>query len=228
MKSFIVVIESKVTRMELYAAERRREPVRFLLMLPTPFDDLPNTAVIFSCIFLIHFGSFHVGRRIWIRVREQGLNRGQDRRNAERRRPTLVQNVKANFAVEIDVGMKDGCGKLHQWRLVGIFFRERHGQSKNASLPRSILRSSDDTYPLTQIAFVGCSAHALGRLRLQRHKIAHQFSSRRRCHDCDAYKRASLHSCLPDAETNLRAVPLPSCQSALILPAELTWILRIR
>ena len=59
-------------------------------------------------------------RIVRVGITEQTADRQQDLGNGERRRPLILQNVEANTAVAVNVGMIDPRRERNLWRLKRI------------------------------------------------------------------------------------------------------------
>ena len=63
---------------------------------------------------------------------QQTLNRSQDSRDVIRRRPTVLQNVEAQFSVGVDVGVKHLRDELDDGRLVRVRFVKGQDEAEGA------------------------------------------------------------------------------------------------
>ena len=76
------------------------------------------------------------------------LDAGQDGRDIVRRAPPVLQNVEAELARRVHVGVEHLTDELDRGRLVGVLLLKVHHQSESAVLKRGIGRSNDDGVPI--------------------------------------------------------------------------------
>lgn len=64
---------------------------------PRLLYNVQHTTIVFAPIFLIELGGFSVRRRVWIGIREQRLDGGQDGGDIVDRAPLILKNVQADL-----------------------------------------------------------------------------------------------------------------------------------
>mmetsp|Transcript_16786 Transcript_16786/g.63876 ORF Transcript_16786/g.63876 Transcript_16786/m.63876 type:complete len:279 (+) Transcript_16786:481-1317(+) len=93
-----------------------------------------------------------------------------------------LQNVQADQAIVVDVGVEHLREEPHGGRLVGILLRELHRQLESATFPWRFLWAEDEGLPQQDVLIGGAPRDALGRIRLQSPKVAQQAPPSRATH----------------------------------------------
>lgn len=80
-----------------------------------------------------------VGRRVWVGVTQQRLDRREDGGNVIDGGPVVLKDVQADTAVRVDVGVEEAAHKLDDGGLVGVVFREMHCEFEGATFPSCVI-----------------------------------------------------------------------------------------
>lgn len=75
------------------------------------------------------------------------LNTRKNSRDIVRGTPAILEDIQAEFAGGVDVGMEHLADELDRGRLVGILFFEMHHESKGSVFEWSIGGSNNDGIP---------------------------------------------------------------------------------
>ena len=76
------------------------------------------------------------------------LDAGQDGRDIVRRAPPVLQNVEAELARRVHVGVEHLTDELDRGRLVRVLFLEVHYEPKGSILEGGIRGADDDRIPV--------------------------------------------------------------------------------
>jgi len=90
-------------------------------------------------------------RIIGIRIRKKGTNAQQYLRDGQSRTPLILENIKTNTAIRIDVTVVDTCGKVHLGRLEGIVGREMDIEKEYAACIWGVIWSHDGRLPVEHV-----------------------------------------------------------------------------
>lgn len=84
------------------------------------------------------------------------LNTGQDGCHIICRAPSVLENIKAQLAGTVDVGVEHLANELHPGRLIGVLFLEVHHQAEGSIFEGRISGADDDGIPSESL--VDCTA----------------------------------------------------------------------
>lgn len=76
--------------------------------------------------------NFRHERVVWVRIREHRADGEEDFRNGKGRRPLVPQNVEADAAIGIDIGMVDSGCEVDLRRLEWVVGRKVYSEKKDA------------------------------------------------------------------------------------------------
>ena len=130
-------------------------------IFPALLDGLPNSLRVFLAVIFVEIRSLDVGwrARVWVVQKTIGpvryrvsllvagvsvflpLNAGQHSCDIVRRAPSVLQDIEAQFARGIDIGVKHLADELDGRRLVGVLLLEVHHKSEGSIFERGIRRS---------------------------------------------------------------------------------------
>ena len=91
---------------------------------PRPLHHLLHAPVVLPPVGAVQPRGLGVGRRVRVGIAQQRLHRRQHGRDVVDRRPRLLQDVKADAAVGVDVGVVHLGDELDQRRAVGVLLGE--------------------------------------------------------------------------------------------------------
>mmetsp|Transcript_16787 Transcript_16787/g.63884 ORF Transcript_16787/g.63884 Transcript_16787/m.63884 type:complete len:228 (+) Transcript_16787:481-1164(+) len=156
--------------------------VELVIVHPRLLYYFPHATHILSAVLLVQPGGLGVcgGAGVW--VTEQRLDRREDRTDIVDWGPLILQNVQADQAIVVDVGVEHLREEPHGGRLVGILLRELHRQLESATFPWRFLWAEDEGLPQQDVLIGGAPRDALGRIRLQSPKVAQQAPPSRATH----------------------------------------------
>ena len=86
--------------------------------------DRGDSLLILSPVLLVQLCSDAVGRTVRVGLVQQTLDGGEDGGHVVRGRPAVLEDVKANAAIGIHVGVEHLGNKADRGRLVRVFFSE--------------------------------------------------------------------------------------------------------
>ena len=98
----------------------------------------PHPLLVLSRVVPQQLGRHVVGRGAGVGVAQQGLDAGQDGGHVVGGAPPLLEDVQADGAVLVDVGVEHLGGELDHGRLVGILFTELQGETEDSVLKRGV------------------------------------------------------------------------------------------
>jgi len=110
------------------------------------------------------------------------LDRSQNGRDVVSGTPLILQNVQANAAIGVNIGMEHFGDELDNGSFVGVFLSEPERESERAIFEGGVVRSKNDGVPLHQIPIGGRTGNARWRINLQFLEIADEAARRRRGH----------------------------------------------
>ena len=108
-----------------------------------------------------------VERVVSIRVSEQRRDRKEDARDSQRRAPLVLQDVQADGAVPVDVGVEHAGGEADLGRLERVVRREVDGEEEKAAGVGGTLGADDGRCPLEKVGADGPGAAVGGRVLLE-------------------------------------------------------------
>lgn len=127
---------------------------------------LPSCSLIAASISFVDMSNFGNKGIIRIGIRQHRANTQEYFWYSKSRRPLISQNIQANRAITVDVGMIYSGSKVHLrcqyhktrrkrpldlWWFEGVICREMNGEKKNSSWIRRIARSHYRSLPVEQI-----------------------------------------------------------------------------
>lgn len=112
-----------------------------LLGSPRLFHDFLHTLIVLTAVLLEQARRFRVCRGVWVGVTQQALNGREHSRDVVYRTPVTLQNVQADTAIVVHVGVEQARHKLDDWRFIWIVLCKIESQFKGASLPWCVVRS---------------------------------------------------------------------------------------
>ena len=127
-------------------------------ILSSPFS---GSGLKLCLVSLVDLSDLRHQRVIWVRVRQQGADREEHLGDGKGRRPLVLENIKADATVRVDVGVVDPGGELHLGRLEGVVGRERDVQEKQTAYVRRVIGAHDSGLPLELVLFVGGASGAV-------------------------------------------------------------------
>ncbi len=86
----------------------------------------------------------------------------------------VLQDVEADSAVGVDVGVKHLGEELDDGRLVGVLLAELHGELEGPVLEGGVVRAEDDGVPQHDVVLARGARHPRGGVLLQALEVAHQ------------------------------------------------------
>lgn len=101
-------------------------------------------------------------RVIGIGIRQEGADREQDLADRQSRAPLILENIKTDASVGIDVAVVDPGGKVNLGRLEGVIGRKVNIEKKDAARIGGIVRSHNRCLPVEHVISNG-SCGAVGR-----------------------------------------------------------------
>ena len=116
-------------------------------ILARPFS---RSGLVLGSVSFVELSNFGDERIIRIWVSQQRAHRQQHLRDCQRRAPLVLQNVQADVAVGVDVGMVDaavGCEGDFGW-FEGVIRGESDAEEEDAASVRAIRRSHDGSLPI--------------------------------------------------------------------------------
>lgn len=114
---------------------------------PALLYNLLDTSIVFSLILREQTSCLRICWGVGIWVRQEGLDGRQNGCNIVDRTPLVLQNVKADAAICIDVRMEHFCDEAHCGRLAWVVFCELKCQLEGSSFPGRIIGPEDDGAP---------------------------------------------------------------------------------
>jgi hypothetical protein len=117
------------------------------------------------CQFPIPFSSPNLTEYSLVRLAQQTLQTQQHSANVVDRTPLVLQDIQADPAREVDVGVVDGCLEQHRGRRVWVVVGELHGQLEDQAGVRCIGRTVDSCGPERDVGIgweggnAGCGLH---------------------------------------------------------------------
>jgi len=127
------------------------------LVFPALLYWFSNSLRVFSSIILVEIRRFYVGWRGCIWIVQKTLDACQDCRHIVCRTPSILQDIQAQFARGVYVGMEHWADELDGRWFVWILFLEMHHQPKGPIFKRGVRGSDDHGIPLHDIiSYWGC------------------------------------------------------------------------
>ncbi|KAI9069717.1 hypothetical protein FKP32DRAFT_42608 [Trametes sanguinea] len=115
-------------------------PHRLVLVRVEPalLDRRPHPAHVLLHVLPVELRRLRVRRAVRVRVVQERLDRGQDRRDVVRRRPPVLEDVQAELPVRVHVRVEHPRQELHRRRLVRVRLVEREQQLECPVLERRV------------------------------------------------------------------------------------------
>lgn len=155
------------------------------------FDALGGTAsnllLVSVSIGVVEMGGLRVGRTGCVGVSEEGLDGGEDAVDRVDGGPLVLNDVKAQGAVCVDIWVEHFGGEADARRLLRVLFVEGEAERVDAALPRGLRWTEDGGAPHEKVLLTeGGSAAALRGLLAHVLEVSHEAETRRRwrrlCH----------------------------------------------
>lgn len=105
----------------------------------------------FSLVSLKKTSNLRNKRIVGISISKKRRNRNQNLRSCESRRPSLLENIKANTTTLVNVTVINLSLKSYLGSLEGIILRKLDGEEEKTTLVRRTLRTENGCLPLKKI-----------------------------------------------------------------------------
>lgn len=125
---------------------------------------LHRSRVVLGTVLLVDVGNLGHQRVVGVGVRQHGADGQEDFGDGESGTPLVPQNVQADAAVGVDIGVVDLGGEVDLRGLERVICGEVDGQEEDAALVWGIGRSHDGRLPVEQVLADG--AGRAGRWRI--------------------------------------------------------------
>ena len=112
---------------------------------------LPGGAIVPILVSLEKLSNVRDERVVGVGVRQQGADGQQNLRNCQGRAPLVLEDIKADTAVRVDVTVVDTGGEVDLWRLERVVGREVNVQEEHSTSVRGVIRSHDGCLPVEHI-----------------------------------------------------------------------------
>ena len=106
---------------------------------------------------LVYVRDFWYQRVFWVGVSKKRTDGKQYFADRQRWAPLVLEDVQADGAVGVDVGVVDSRDEVELGRLEGVVRRELDIEGKDASLERTVLRAHDGSQPVEEVPIVARS-----------------------------------------------------------------------
>ena len=124
-------------------------------------DDVLDAGAVLLVVLAVHDCGCVVGRRIHIWVSQQRLNRCQNAAHIVHGWPCMLQYIKANAAIGVNVRVKHLGKELNLRGLVWVVLCKLNRQVKAPTVPNRVFWTEDDSLPVVERIAWGCSLDAL-------------------------------------------------------------------
>jgi len=143
--------------------------------LPRPFASCVKSSPLISLPVLCDLVSQGV---IGVRRAKQGLNAEQYCSDLQGRAPFVLEDVKANAAKPVDVGMVDLCQEADFGRCHGVIVGKEEFQLEASTLIRRLRRTGNDDIEIPKVIIVRSSTNS--RSRLGKQPLGFLYNTRRK------------------------------------------------
>ena len=128
-------------------------------VLPSP---LLGGRVVLGSVSLEDLSNLRHERIIRVGVRQQGADGEENLGDSEGWRPLLLENIKADGAVRVDVRVVDSRGEVDLRRLEGVIRREMDVQEEDTTSVGRVIGAHDGCLPVVWILLVDWPGGAVG------------------------------------------------------------------
>jgi hypothetical protein len=112
---------------------------------------LAGSGFVTGAVLLVEMGNLRDERIVGIGVRQHAADAEEDLADCQGRTPLVLQNVEADTAIAVDVGVVDARREAHLGRLEWVVRREVNCEEKDASRVGAIARTHDGRLPVEQV-----------------------------------------------------------------------------
>jgi len=88
---------------------------------------------------------------IWVRICKEGADREKNLGYGQSRTPLVLENIKANSPIRVDIAVINAGGEMNLWRLEWIISGEVDIQKEDSSSIRGVVRTHDSSLPMKHI-----------------------------------------------------------------------------
>jgi len=144
------------------------------LIFPRLLHRFPHPFCILSSVVFVEVGCLDVGWRARVWIVQETLNTRQDSRHIVCRTPPVLQDIQAEFACGVYVGVEHVADKLDRGWFIGVLFLEMHHEPEGAVFEGCICWADDDCVPSHDIVCYRRCGDSSWRIRLHTLEISHQ------------------------------------------------------
>jgi len=116
---------------------------------------------VLGLVSFVQVGDLRHERIIGIGVSQQRADREKNLRDGQSRRPLILQDVKADATIAVDIHMVDLRSESKLRWLERVIGREMNVQEENTLMVRGVLGSHDRSLPVELVLLVGGSGGAV-------------------------------------------------------------------
>lgn len=106
--------------------------ILLLWIEPALLHGSSNAPNVLLHILAIKLSRLRIGRAIRVRIMKEGLDGSEDGSDVVSGRPAILENVEAELAVGVDVGVEHSREELDGWGFVGVGFVEGEEELEGA------------------------------------------------------------------------------------------------
>jgi len=128
-------------------------------ILSRPFS---SRSLVFRLVILVDLSNFWHQGVIRVSIRQQGADWEQNLGDGQSWGPLLLEDIKADWTVGVDIWMIDPGGEIDLWGLEWVVGWEVNVQEEDTSSIRCVIRSHDGSLPMVLIFLVNWTSRAVG------------------------------------------------------------------
>jgi len=128
-------------------------------VLSRPFS---SRSLVFGLVILVDLSNFWHQRIIRVGISQQGADWEENLGDSQSRGPLLLEDIKADWTVGVDIWMIDPGGEIDLWWLEWVVGWEVNVQEEDTSSIRWVIRSHDGSLPMVLILLVNWTSRAVG------------------------------------------------------------------
>ena len=152
---------------DFHPVQKQNHHHHMLFVDPALLHNIPHPSVVLPSILVVEAAGLGVGRTGGVGIAQQALDAGEDGRDVVDGTPLVLQDVEADLAVVVDVGVEHLGEEADVGGLVGVVLGEFQDELERPALPRGVVGAEDDGLPHHDVVVHRRSGDARGRIILE-------------------------------------------------------------